>query len=206
LEYQSTVANLKKKLNNYDGTLIALSAHVHIPQAVQEALLSIDKATYSSGLVKLQKIVQDSLEQSAEAQQNYTQRESEKTIRELTDKLNTASTLHNDDINTLRTRLDNALLEVSTSKQEKFESANEVKQLQLKLELQNKEIASLNNEIEREKQLAQMQIQDVKERAETDIAHLKATLDAESSFQSSKLPDIPFFFFSYQYSNRAVTS
>ena len=107
-------------MNNYDGTLIALSAHVHIPQAVQEALLSVDKATYSSGLVKLQKIVQDSLEQSAEAQQNYTQRESEKTIRELTDKLNTASTLHNDDINTLRTRLDNALLEVSTSKQEKL--------------------------------------------------------------------------------------
>ena len=70
------------------------------------------------------------------------------------------------------------------------QTANNTKQLQLKLELQNKEIASLNNEIEREKQLAQMQIQDVKERAETDIAHLKATLDAESSFQSSKLPDI----------------
>ena len=190
MEYQSTVANLKKKLNNYDGTLIALSAHVHIPQAVQEALLSVDKATYSSGLVKLQTIVQESLEQSAEAQQNYTQRENEKTIRELTDKLNTASTLHNDDVNTLRTRLDNALLEVSTSKQKKIESANEVKQLQLKIELQNKEIASLHSEIEREKQLAQMQIQDVKERAETDIAHLKATLDAESSFQSSKLPDI----------------
>ena len=58
LEYQSTVANLKKKLNNYDGALIALSARTY-SSSCQEALLSVDKATYSSGLVKLQTMVKN---------------------------------------------------------------------------------------------------------------------------------------------------
>ena len=187
MEHQETISTLKKRLNNYDGTLIALSAHIHIPQKVQEALLSTDKASYSNGLKQLQNIVQDSLEQSAEAQKIYTIEESKKTIRELTNKLDTASTLHKDDILNLQTQLESALIEVSTSKREKMEAVNEMKQLQLAVELQKKEMATMQNEIEREKQLSKMQMQDIKERSETDIANLKATIDAEDKFKSSKV-------------------